>query len=272
MFSTIALIGGGTMAEAIIKGMLARGLAGPRQIIASDPLEERRRLLSERYGVHTTPDNQEAVEGVGVVILAVKPQALPSVERDLQGHIPPLTLVLSILPGVRLEALAEGLGHSAVVRAMPNTPAQIGLGMTVWTASTAVSEAQRREVQALLAALGEEIFVEEERYLDMATAVSGSGPAYFFLFLEALVDAGVRLGFSREVAKKLVLETARGAVEYARSSPLPLAELRHMVTTPGGTSAEALYEFEGGGLRAVVQKAVRAAYERSIALGGAQKR
>ena len=155
---------------------------------------------------------------------------------------------------------------------MPNTPAQIGQGITVWTASTGVTEIQLEMTRQVLGALGEQIFVEEENYLDMATALSGTGPAYVFLFMEALVDAGVHLGFSRHVAEQLVLQTVKGSVEYVLHSPNHLARLRNQVTSPGGTSAEALYYLEKAGFRTALSRAVWAAYQRSVQLGKGKKR
>jgi pyrroline-5-carboxylate reductase len=154
-----------------------------------------------------------------------------------------------------------------VVRVMPNTPAQIGMGISVWTATEDTTGAQREQALAVLQALGEEVYADDERYLDMATALSGTGPTYVFLLMEAMVDAGVHLGFSRHVSERLVIETLRGSVEYARQSPRHLATLRNQVTSPGGTSAEALYHLEKGGLRTVLSRAIWAAYQRSRTLG-----
>ena len=152
---------------------------------------------------------------------------------------------------------------------MPNTPAQIGEGITVWTAARAVSAEQQEMARRILAALGEEIFVEEETYLDMATALSGTGPAYVFLFMEAMVDAGVHLGFPRRIAERLVAQTVRGSVDYytRREDPVHLARLRNEVTSPGGTSAAALYYLEKAGFRTAISRAIWAAYERSQELG-----
>jgi len=263
----IAFIGSGVMAEAMIKGILREKLMEPNRIRGSDPLAERREILAERYGVEVTADNKVAIEDAGIVVFSIKPQVLPLVLKELRGLIPRHCFVLSIIPGARLETIARGLEHDKVVRVMPNTPAQIGEGMSVWTATSQVSQLERQQAQAILAALGEEVYVEEERYLDMATALNGSGPAYVFLFMEALVDAGVHLGFSREVAKRIVLQTVRGAVDFARQSPLHLAQLRNMVTTPAGTTAEALQQLEEGAFRALILSAVWAAYQRSLELG-----
>ena len=180
--------------------------------------------------------------------------------------------MLSIAAGTRLAALTTGLGHTAVVRAMPNTPAQVGMGVTVWCATAAVDAAQREQARAILGALGEEIAVEDEDLVDMATAVSGTGPTYVFLLMEALVDAAVHLGFSRRVAEQLVLQTVEGSAAFARKSGRHLAELRNMVTSPGGTSAAAIYQLEKGALRTVLSKAVYAAYQRTRELGAEAER
>jgi pyrroline-5-carboxylate reductase len=264
---TIAFVGSGIMAEAMIKGLLRQHLVAPEQIVASGPRPERGQELYDRYAVGTTTDNVAASAGAGLLVLSVKPQVLCDVLAELTGHVDPGALVLSIVAGVPIDTIARGLDVPAVVRVMPNTPAQIGMGISVWTASPATGDEQRQQALTLLRALGEEVYVDDERYLDMATAVSGTGPAYAFLLMEAMVDAGVHLGFSRHVSERLVIETLRGSVEYARQSPRHLAALRNQVTSPGGTSAEALYHLEKGGLRTVLSRAIWAAYQRSRVLG-----
>jgi pyrroline-5-carboxylate reductase len=260
-------IGGGAMAEAMLKGMLAAKLTEPGRVAVAEPRPDRRKELASAYGVEVLSDNAAAVEGASLVVLSVKPQVLPSVLPGLKGRIPKDALVLSIIAGAKTATLTGGLDHAAVVRSMPNTPAQVGQGMTVWTASSAVSDAQREQARAVLAALGAEIRVEEEKFLDMATALSGSGPAYVFLFMEALVDAGVHMGFTRPDAERLVLQTLKGSVEYALQAGQPFARLRNQVTSPGGTTAEALYFLDKAGFRTAVSRAVWAAYQRSLQLG-----
>jgi pyrroline-5-carboxylate reductase len=186
--------------------------------------------------------------------------------------MPAEALVLSIVAGARLEDLTRTLGHPAAVRAMPNTPAQIGQGITVWAATPAAAPDQRETARAMLACLGTEVFAEDEDYLDMATAVSGTGPAYVFLFMEALVDAGVHLGFPRRIAEQLVVQTLKGSVAFYETSPSHLARLRNQVTSPAGTTAAALYFLEKAGFRPAISRAVWAAYERSVQLGRGQKR
>lgn len=264
----LAFIGSGVMAEAMINGILGKGLTQPKQIIASDILIERGEELHRRYGVENTTDNRYAAQNGDVVVFSVKPQHLAHVLADLgTGVLREGQLVLSIVAGARISVFVRRLGHEAIVRVMPNTPAQIGAGMSVWTATPAVSEEQRAQTRAILQALGEEIDVADESYLDMATAVSGTGPAYIFLVMEALTDAAVHLGFPRQIAEKLVVQTVIGSALFARQSHKHLAELRNMVTSPGGTSAEALYQLEKGSLRAVLSKAVWAAYQKSKLLG-----
>lgn len=268
----IAFIGGGIMAEAMIKGLLRQGFVTPEQMVASGPRPERGQELFQRYAVGTTTDNVVAAGGADIVVLSVKPQVLCRVLEELAGHVHPEALVLSIVAGAQMGTIQQALGTRSVVRVMPNTPAQIGLGISVWTSTAATTEPQRGQALTLLRALGEEVYMEDEGYLDMATALSGTGPAYIFLLMEAMVDAGVHLGFSRHVSERLVIETMRGTVEYARQSARHLATLRNQVTSPGGTTAEALYHLEKGGLRTVLSRAIWAAYQRSRALGSqAQK-
>ena len=262
----IGFIGAGTMAEAIVQGLLNKKLISPAKICCSDPYAARGTQLEEQYGVKTTTDNAEAVAGADIVILAVKPQVLPVIASGLHGKFSPKQLIISILAGVDSETLRKTFGHGCIIRTMPNTPARVGEGMTVWTATREVSKNQRKMGQTLLAALGQEIFVANESDLDMATALSGTGPAYVFLFMEALIDAGVHMGFSRRVAEQLVLQTVKGSVDFALQSDHHLAELRNQVTSPGGTTADAIYHMEKGGLRTVLSKAVFAAFQKSRTL------
>jgi pyrroline-5-carboxylate reductase len=264
----IAFIGGGVMGEAMIKGLLRQELVVPAQVMVSDPLSERCRALVERYQVNVIAENTGAVAGRDVVVLSIKPQIMSMVLPELAGKIEPNAVVISIAAGIPLRMLTDSLAHPSVVRAMPNTPGQIGEGITVWKATDGVSEEQLQQTQAVLGAMGETVQVDDERYLDMATALSGTGPAYVLLVMEAMIDAGVHLGFSRRIAEKLVMQTMRGTVEYARQSPRHPATLRNEVTSPGGTSAEAIYQLEKGGLRTVISRAIWAAYQRSVALGG----
>jgi pyrroline-5-carboxylate reductase len=268
----IAFIGSGIMAEAMIKGLLSQEVTSEDRVIASGPREERGKYLHEKYGVLVTTDNRKALEEAGVVVLSVKPQMLAQVMKGLRGRVRKDALVLSIVAGAKIVTIEKGLDHKGIVRSMPNTPAQIGEGITVWTASAEATETQREQARMIIAAFGEEVYVEDEDFLDMATALSGTGPAYVFLFMEALVDAGVHLGFPRYIAEKLVIQTLRGSVEYVRQAPDQLARLKNQVTSPGGTSAEALYYLERAGLRTALSRAIWAAYQRSITLGEGKKK
>lgn len=266
---TITFIGPGVMAEAMVAGLIRQHVAVPESLRAAGPREERLSQLKEQYQIAVFTDNAEAVREADVVVLSVKPQRLGKVLEGLCGSLKPDALVLSIVAGATISAIGHGLGHARIVRAMPNTPAQIGEGISVWTAAPEVSEEQLQMARQILSAFGDEVFVEEETYLDMATALSGTGPAYVFLFMEAMVDAGVHLGFPRRIAEQLVAKTVRGSVDYytERDDPVHLARLRNQVTSPGGTSAAALYYLEKAGFRTAISRAIWAAYERSRELG-----
>lgn len=268
----IAFIGCGIMGETMIAGLINNHYVSPEQIVASHPRAERTKELHEKYGIRVFQDNAQAAKGLAaaersIVVLSVKPQRLPAVLRDLKGSVDPDQLIVSIVAGATIKGLSEHLGIQRVVRAMPNTPSQIGKGITTWTCSSEVSDEDREMVKSLLTALGRELYVETENMIDMATSLSATGPTYIFMVMEALTDAGVHMGFSREIAKELVQETILGSVLFAMSSHKHPAELRNMVTSPGGTSAAAIYEMEKGGLRTVLSKAVYAAYRRAVELG-----
>jgi pyrroline-5-carboxylate reductase len=267
----IAFIGGGNMGEAMLSAILDKGLSAPADISVSDISQTRCQHLKQRYGITVTNDNRAAIKDCRVVVLAIKPQNLAEVMAELSGRLDSAQLVLSIIAGVRIETLSSGLNHRCVVRAMPNTPAQIGEGISVWTATAEVTEQQRTQAASILEVIGKEIYVDDERYLDMATAVSGSGPAYFFLFVEVLVEAAVDIGLDHDVAQELVLQTMLGAGHLIQESGTPPAELRRMVTSPGGTTAEALLELDRGGFADLVKRAVSAAYDKAKRLGGEQQ-
>ncbi len=262
----IAFVGPGVMAEAMITGLLRQGLSKPGELVAAGPRAERCTELQQKHGIRATTDNTAAVSGADVVVLSVKPQRLTEVMKGLH-NIPPEALVLSIVAGASIKKIGSGLKHKAIVRSMPNTPGQIGQGITVWTASAEVSDAQRELARQILGALGQQVFVEDESYLDMATALSGTGPAYVFLFTEALIDAGVHMGFPRRISEQLVLQTIKGSAEFYEQAEAHPAALRNQVTSPGGTSAEALYYLEKAGFRTAISRAVWAAYQRSVELG-----
>lgn len=263
----IAFIGSGNMAEAMISSLLRQSLSEPQNINASGPRIDRGQQLQKLYGVHSYTDNLIAASQADVVVLCVKPQRLNTVLEGLKRIIKPDAFVLSIVAGASISKISNGLSHPAIIRAMPNTPAQIGEGITVWTASKSISNIQLEQTRKILGAMGEEIYLEDENYLDMATALSGTGPSYVFLFMEALIDAGVHLGFPRRIAEQLVIKTLQGSVEFYTKSELHLSALRNAVTSPGGTSAEALYFLEKAGFRTAISRAIWAAYERSLELG-----
>jgi len=262
----LGIVGTGVMAEAMLAGLLERDLIAPADVVCTHPRAARREALATTHGVRTAAENREATRDTEVVLLGVKPQMLAGVMAELRGSLRPEQLVISIIAGASTTAIGAGLDHPAVVRCMPNTPAQIGRGVTVWFATAHVDERGKARTRAMLAALGREFEVPDERQVAMATAVSGTGPTYIFLFIEALTDAAVHLGFPRHVARELVLDTMQGSAEFALQSGKHVAELRDMVTSPGGTSAEALYQLERGGLRTVVSDAVWAAFERTLRL------
>jgi pyrroline-5-carboxylate reductase len=267
----IAFIGSGAMGEAMISSLLRQKLALPENLYASDPGFDRGQELHKRYGIRPFTDNNQAVEHTDVVVLSVKPQRLSEVLGGLKGAIPSDAVVLSIVAGATIAKISQGLAHKAVVRSMPNTPAQIGEGITVWIASPSVSQAQKETARTILGAFGDEINVDDENYLDMATALSGTGPAYVFIFMEAMIDAGVHMGFSRHVSEQLVVQTLRGSVDYYQiineKSSVHVAALKNQVTSPGGTTAEALYYLEKAGFRTAISRAIWAAYQRSLELG-----
>lgn len=268
---SVAFLGCGVMGEAILASLIKGGLVTADQITGAEPVEGRRNELIERYGLTMHADNLDAIENADVIMLTVKPQSLDSVFADLRGRLKENQVIVSIAAGATLSRLLSGFQHPAIVRAMPNTPSQIGQGMTVWTSSPDVTAEQSDIVGAVLSAMGKAVRVSDENEVDMATALSGTGPAYAFLMMEALIDAGVHMGFSRQIAQDLVLQTMLGSVLFARESGLHPAELRNMVTSPGGTTANAIYHMEKGGLRTVMARAVWAAYERTVQLGGGDK-
>ena len=264
---TVATIGSGVTDESITAGLLRGKLVTPDHIIGSEPRPERRQELERQYGVRMTASNLEAANGADVVLLSLKPQTLTKVGHELAGSLNPGQLVVSIVAGANCKVLQNLLDHRPVVRSMPNTPAQIGRGVTVWYATPEVTPLQTDQARVLLQALGTDLQVEDERFVEMATAVSGTGPAYVFLVMEALIDAAVHLGFPRHIAHDLVIETLEGSTAFAKSTAQHPAGLRNMVTSPGGTSAAAIHELESGRLRTVLSEAVWASYRRTVELG-----
>ena len=264
----LAFIGAGVMGEAIIAGVLDRAVVSPADIAACDISAGRRDHLAKTYGVRVAAEAAAVSSQSDIVMLAVKPQEFPAAGRALNSNLNGKQTVMSIMAGVPIDAIRSALKHEAIVRAIPNTPAQIGEGMTVWTATEAVPDSARESVRAVLSVLGQEIYVADERYIDMATAVSSSGPAYVFLVIEALIDAAVHIGLRRETAVPMVLQTVLGSARYALETGKHPAELRNQVTSPGGTTTEGLMELEEAGVRAAFLHAVEAAYEKAKTLGG----
>lgn len=267
----LAIIGGGKMGGPIVRRVVETRLLPPGQVVVGEPLEAIRTDLAARLGVATVAENSAAVAGADTVLLAVTPQVMPAVIDDLRQRLEPEQLVVSIAAGVTLTTLTEGLRHPAVVRVMPNAPAQVGQSISAWIASPAVTPEQKGAARAVLQSFGREFEVDAERSLDMVTAVSGSGPAWVMLMVEAMIDAGVQIGLRPEWARELVLQTMSGSVELARQTGKHPAELRNLVTTPGGTTAAGLFAMERGGLRPAIAAGIVAAYERSLALGEAAR-
>ncbi len=258
-----AVIGGGVMGTAVLERAIAAGVLAADDVTVVDIVAAKRDELAAKLGVSTSADAAAAMRGAGLVLLAVKPQDLASVS----GAVANDAVIVSIMAGVRIATIATAFTHERIVRAMPNTPAAIGEGISAWTATPLVTPEQRETVAGLLRAIGAEVYVENEKKIDMATALNGSGPAYVFLFIEALIEAGVSMGLTRAQSEALALQTVAGSARYAQSSPQSPADLRAAVTSPGGTTAAGLLEMEKGAFRAAVMEGVRAAHRRAIELG-----
>jgi pyrroline-5-carboxylate reductase len=259
----LAFIGGGNMAIALISGLTRCGLPGER-IVVADPIPEALHRLQADYGIRPAADNVSAVKDAQIVILAVKPQFLHTVAAQIAPHLAADALIISIAAGIPHAALTRWLGaHTTLIRTMPNRPAFNGCGATALYAPAAVGAEHRTVAQSIMAAVGITVWVEQESQLDTVTALSGSGPAYFFLLMEALEAAAHARGLPATVAHELTVQTAFGAAQMAKQSLEPLAKLREQVTSRGGTTAAALAVFEAAGLRAIVAQAVAAADLRS---------
>lgn len=266
--TSIGFIGGGNMARSLVGGLIADGVA-PSRFTVSEPDPSRRAALAERFGVAVTADNCDAAAGVDVVVLAVKPQVLPAVAREIAPVVANRRpLVVSIAAGIRSTDVARWLGGAVpVVRAMPNTPALIGCGATALFAGPGTGGRHRELAESILRAAGSVTWVESEPQMDAVTALSGSGPAYFFLLMESMAAAAVSLGLPRDAARLLALETALGAARMSVASAQDVSELRRSVTSPGGTTEAALAVLQDGGFATLVERAVAAACERSRELG-----
>jgi pyrroline-5-carboxylate reductase len=256
------------MGEAMIAAALKRGVVKSSDVVVSDVAESRREALSRTHGVAVTGSNTEAVRNRSLIVLAVKPQEFANVAGGLSDAIERETTVLSIMAGVPIDRVRRELRHDAVARAMPNTAAAVGQAVSVWKASDDVSQEGRETVAALLGAMGKEIEVTDEAYLDMATAVSGSGPGYIFFLLESFIDAAVDVGLPRGLAEDLCVQTLLGSARLASETGKQPQELRAMVTSKGGTTAAGIDVFEGAGVRGTFQQAVAAARQRAKELAG----
>jgi pyrroline-5-carboxylate reductase len=265
--STITFIGAGNMAQALIGGLVQAGHPADR-IRVADPSEDQRRTVSEQFGTQAFDDNTRAADGADVLMLAVKPQVMDTVLASLAVSTRPDTLVISVAAGVTLAQLARGLnGHRRSVRAMPNTPALYGAGITGMVADDGVEPADRERAERILDTAGKTVWVQDEALMDVVTAISGSGPAYFFRFVELLTLAGTRAGLDEADAAALARQTAFGAGTMLAESALDAGELRQRVTSPGGTTAAALESFAANEFERVVDEAVQAAIRRGRELG-----
>lgn len=264
----LSVIGGGFMGEAIIDQAIARGVAAADAVRVCEVHAGRRDFLIERYKVMAQADYPAVVDQADVLVLAIKPQDFAAAAEGLHRHLHPRQLIVSIMAGVPMQRIGDALARHHVVRVMPNLPATVGEAFSIWTATEEVDEEQRASVRTLLAACGREMYTTEEKMLDIATAVSGSGPGYVMMLLEALIDGAVHIGLRRDIATEMVLQTMLGAVRMAQDSGRHPAELRGQVASPGGTTVEGLLVLERHGVRAALIEAVIAGYQKSRALGG----
>ena len=267
IFETLGFVGGGQMAEALIKGLLSRELFKPGQITVSDLSEVRRSHLKKTFGINTTLENKEVVKGSKIIVLAVKPQVMAIVLEEIRPVVSSDRLVVSIAAGITILSLEKGLPEGTrVVRVMPNTPALVQAGAAALCKGTAARPDDLDMVRKILETVGKAVVVPES-LMDAVTGLSGSGPAYVFTFIEGLIDAGVREGLPRTVAQELVIQTVLGAALMCQNTGKHPAELTTMVTSPGGTTVAGLHVLERGALRGIILDAVRAATERSRELG-----
>jgi len=264
---TIAFLGAGNMAEAFIKGLLRAGVAAPSEILCTDRRKDRLADLARLYGVRTTADNRAAAAEAGIVVLSVKPQVMNKLLDEIAPAIDEKKLVISIAAGVPLAAIERKVGHGIrIVRSMPNTPALVGAGASAIAAGDHATEADMAQATALFDAVGKTVVVDEP-LLDAVTGLSGSGPAYVFLVIEALSDAGVKVGLDRRTAQDLAAQTVLGSAKLLIETGEHPGKLKDQVTSPGGTAIAGLHTLEAGGLRTTLMNAVEAATRRSHELG-----
>lgn len=267
LHSTLGFIGAGNMAHSIIGGLVNTGMA-PHLITASNPNGDKLERLAQQYGIQTTTDNKDNVAQSQVIILAVKPQVLPTVLQEINPVVDPTThLIISIASGVTLADLAQGLpSNTPIIRAMPNTPAQVGQGVTCCVANKAVSSQQQALTTTLFNAVGTTLWVQDDDAINKTAAIAGCGPAYFFYMMESLFSVAKEWGFSEAMAKTLTAQTALGAAQlYAQGEQTPTA-LRKAVTSPGGMTAAAIELFDKNTMKETITTAIKAAYERAVAL------
>ncbi len=264
---TITFIGCGNMSRSLIGGLIANGIK-PEKLIATDPDNNQRNAITEQFEISTFADNKEAVANADVILLAVKPQVMHGVVNDIAESIKGTNkLIISIAAGVRLDSIISWLGEqAAVVRVMPNTPALIQAGAAAIVANEHTTDVQKNIAEAMMRSVGTAIWLDSEEQMDAVTALSGSGPAYFFYFMEAMEKAAIEMGLKEEQARLLTIETAVGASKMALMSSSDPAELRKQVTSPGGTTEQALNTFMQNNMEALVEKAMQAAKQRSIEL------
>jgi len=263
----LGLIGCGFMGETLLGATIKRDVVKPADVTVAEINEDRRAAIKRQYGVHVTANPADVVGPSEIVLFAVKPQEFAAAASQLQGKFRRDQTIVSIMAGVPIDKIFRQLAHAAIVRVMPNTPAAVGEGMSVWTATPEVDGVSREQVGAILGAMGREVHVDDEKYLDMATALSGSGPGFVYMLLEAFIDAGVHVGFKRNVAEMLALQTFIGSAKYAEATGKHPAELRNEVTSPAGTTAAGLLILESAGVRGAIIDAIEAAYARSRELG-----
>jgi pyrroline-5-carboxylate reductase len=266
---SIGFLGGGNMAEALIRGLVGKAQVAPEQVWASGPRSERMAELAERYRIRTTTDNRELAGAVEILVLAVKPQILDRVLLEVAGHIAPGTLVISLAAGISTAAIERRLAQTArVIRSMPNTPALVGAGATAIARGSHAGDDDLALAKLMFDSVGITVVLEEGQ-LDAVTGLSGSGPAYIFLILEAMADAGVKVGLSRRTAQRLAAQTVMGSAKMLLDTDGHPGQLKDMVTSPGGTAIAGLHTLEQGGLRTTLINAVEAATVRARELGKA---
>ena len=264
---SVGFVGAGVMGEALLRGMLSAGVAEARNVYAADPSAERRKALAPLIGENVLSNTHALVDACQVVVLAVKPGVVPAISKDVAAALTPKHLVVSIVAGVSLATLSEALGTERVVRVMPNTPARVGASASAYSAGAGATEEDVALVEEMLGAVGTCVRVEE-KHMDAVTGLSGSGPAYVYLVIEALSDGGVKMGLPRETATRLAAQTVLGAAKMVLETGLHPGQLKDQVATPGGTTIEGLHALEGAGVRRAFMDAVVAATEKAKRLSG----